>query len=222
MYGRSEAVVGEIAAALHLHDRLFVATKVWTEGERAGITQMNESFEKLRVARVDLMQVHNLVDVETHLRTLAEWKAAGKVRYIGVTHYTVDAHAALESCVRRGGIDFVQFNYSLAVRDAERRLLPLAAEHGVATLINRPFESGGMFARVRHTPLPSFARDLQCTTWSQIFLKYVVSHPAVTCAIPATSSVAHLEENMAAGEGPMPDAGLRAAIARVWDRAALA
>jgi aryl-alcohol dehydrogenase-like predicted oxidoreductase len=220
MYGRSETVVGDAAQSAALHDRLFMATKVWTRGQRAGAAQMEDSLARLRTPRIDLMQVHNLVDVDAHLATLAEWKAAGRIRYVGVTHYTVEAHAQLEPFLRRGDIDFVQFNYSLAVRDAERRLLPLAAEHGVATLINRPFESGVMVARARDLALPSWAQDLRCTTWPQVFLKYVISHPAVTCAIPATSSIDHLEQNMAAGEGPLPDDQLRAAMARDWDRLA--
>jgi len=164
------------------------------------------------------MQVHNLLDADAHLKTLAEWKAQGRVRYIGVTHYTVSSYPSLERYLTRGEVDFVQFNYSLATRAAEQRLLPLAAEHKVATLINRPFESGEMFPRVRGKPLPSWAREIGCTTWAQVFLKYVISHPAVTCAIPATSDVKHLEDNMAAGVGALPDAALRKRIAAEWER----
>lgn len=217
MYARAEQVVGDLAGELQFHDRLFIATKVWTSGQRAGIAQMERSFERLGVARIDLMQVHNLVDVETHLATLREWKDAGRIRYIGVTHYTVDSHKELERLLRRPEIDFVQCNYSLAVRDAERRLLPAAAEHGVATLINRPFESGGMFTTIARRPLPALAGALGCQTWAQLFLKYVLSHPAVTCVIPATASVGHLEQNMAAGEDPLPDAQARADLAREFD-----
>jgi diketogulonate reductase-like aldo/keto reductase len=217
MYGKSEAVVGDLASQLQIQDKLFVATKVWTPGRGAGVAQMNASLRKLRVARVDLMQVHNLIDVEAHLETLLEWKATGKVRYIGVTHYTVESHAKLEPFLRRGDIDFVQFNYSLAVRAAEERLLPLAASHGVATLINRPFENGSMFGNAARRPLPAFAADLQCQSWAQLFVKYVVSHPAVTCVIPATSNVQHLEENMSAAHEPLPTDALRAAIVRAWE-----
>jgi diketogulonate reductase-like aldo/keto reductase len=217
MYGRSETVVGDLREELQIRDRLFVATKVWTCGEREGVRQMEESFARLRVGRLDLMQVHNLVDAETHLRTLREWKAAGRVRYIGVTHWTVDAHRDLERFLGREEIDFVQFNYSLAVRDAERRLLPMAADHGVATLINRPFENGHIFSQTARTPLPDVAVALGCHTWAQVFLKYVISHPAVTCVIPGTADVMHLEENIVAGQAPIPDAGARAAIARAWD-----
>jgi diketogulonate reductase-like aldo/keto reductase len=219
MYGRAEAVVGDLATEYSLNEALFVATKVWTRGERRGIAQMEDSIRKLRVARLDLMQVHNLVDVDAHLKTLAEWKAQGKVRYVGVTHYTVESHASLEPFVRGGDIDFVQFNYSLAEPHAERRLLPLCADHGVATIINRPFANGEIFQRVRRTPLPHWARQIGCETWAQVFLKYVIAHPAVTCVIPATADVAHLEENMAAGVEPLPDTALCARIAETWARA---
>jgi diketogulonate reductase-like aldo/keto reductase len=217
MYGKSERVVGDLAAEQQVRDKLFVATKVWTRGRSTGVMQMEESFRKLRVDRIDLMQVHNLVDVESHLETLAEWKAQGRVRYVGVTHYTVESHAALEPFLRRGDIDFVQFNYSIEVRDAERRLLPMAAEHGVATLINRPFENGDVFRVSRHKPLPPVAEALNCRTWAQLCVKYIVSHPAVTCIIPATSNIAHLEENMLAAQEPLPDHSMRAAVARAWD-----
>ena len=220
-YGRSEAVIGDLSDALALRDQLFVATKVWTDGEREGIHQMEESFAKLRVARIDLMQVHNLVDVETHLHTLREWKAAGRVRYIGVTHWTVEAHRQLEAFLGRVEIDFVQFNYSLAVRDAEKRLLPLAADRGVATLINRPFENGRIFSRTERIPLPAVAIELGCETWAQVFLKFVISHPAVTCVIPATSDVDHLEQNIAAADEPLPDAEMRVALAQAWDSLAI-
>ena len=217
MYGKAETVVGDLASQLQIQPKLFVATKVWTPGRDAGVAQMDASLRKLRVARIDLMQVHNLVDVEAHLATLMEWKATGKLRYIGVTHYTVESHAKLEPFLRRGDIDFVQFNYSLAVRHAEERLLPLAASHGVATLINRPFENGDMFGDAAHKPLPSIASELQCQSWAQLFVKYVVSHPAVTCVIPATSNVQHLEENMSAARGPLPTAAMRAALVRAWE-----
>jgi diketogulonate reductase-like aldo/keto reductase len=216
MYGQAEAVVGRLAHDLHVQDRLFVATKVWTRGERAGMAQMEDSLAKLRVPQIDLMQVHNLVDVDTHLTTLRRWKEEGRIRYIGITHYTVDAHRDLEQLLRRSEIDFVQFNYSLAVRDAERRLLPMAAEHGVATLINRPFESGAVFQRAAQKPLPDIAKSLGCESWAQLFLKYVISHPAVTCVIPATANVQHVEQNMAAGSDPLPDGSIRAELARAW------
>lgn len=212
MYGRSEEVLGELAADLGVRDKLFVATKVWTSGRAAGISQMEDSERKLR-GRVDLMQVHNLLDADTHLATLREWKRAGRIRYLGITHYTSSAYDALMRVLARGGIDFLQVNYSLAEREAERRLLPYAAERGVKVLINRPFGGGSLFRDVRSKPLPSFAAELGCGSWAELFLKFVVSHPAVTCAIPATSKIEHLRQNMRAGTGPMPDETMRWRIA---------
>lgn len=212
MYGRSEEVLGDLAVETGVRKKLFVATKVWTSGRKAGIEQMQDSERKLR-GRVDLMQVHNLVDVDTHLATLREWKAAGRIRFIGITHYTASAYTDLARVLANGGIDFVQLNYSLAERDAERRILPYAAERGVAVLVNRPFGAGSLFRTVRNKPLPAFAAEIGCTSWAELFLKFVVSHPAVTCAIPATSKVEHLRQNMRAGRGEMPDRALRERIA---------
>jgi aryl-alcohol dehydrogenase-like predicted oxidoreductase len=212
MYGRSEDVLGQIAAKLGVRDKLFVATKVWTTGRAAGIRQMEESERKLR-GPVDLMQVHNLVDVDTHLKTLKEWKAKKRIRFIGITHYTSSAYADLAAVLRRGGIDVVQLNYSLAEREAERSLLPLALELGVAVLVNRPFGGGSLFRDTRGKALPAFAKEIGCTSWAELFLKFVVSHPAVTCAIPATSKPEHLRQNMRAATGPMPDAAMRKRIA---------
>jgi diketogulonate reductase-like aldo/keto reductase len=212
MYGRSESVVGELAAKLRLADSLFVATKVWTRGRRNGIDQMEESEEKLRT-KVDLMQVHNLLDAGEHLETLRVWKAQKRIRYIGITHYTASAYPELERYLRRGGIDFVQVNYSLAEREAEKRILPLAQEKGIAVLVNRPFGAGSLFRTTRGKPLPALARELGAQSWAELFLKFVVSHPAVTCAIPATSKPEHLRENMRAGHGIVPDAAMRVKIA---------
>jgi aryl-alcohol dehydrogenase-like predicted oxidoreductase len=210
MYGRAEEVVGEVAEKLGVLPRLFLATKVWTTGRAQGIKQMEESFRKLKTSKIDLMQVHNLVDWRTQLATVKEWKAAGRIRYAGITHYRVDAHDELEAVLKAEPLDFVQLNYSIATRDAERRLLPLAAERGVAVLVNRPFEDGELFARVRGRALPAWASEIGCDSWAQIFLKYVLSHPAVTCAIPATAKASHMRDNLAAGSGPLPDAALRA------------
>ena len=210
MYGRSESILGDVAVETGVRDKLFVATKVWTSGKREGIAQMQDSERKLR-GKVDLMQVHNLLDADTHLATLREWKRAGRVRYIGVTHYTSPAYRELERYL--DGVDFLQINYSLAEREAERHILPLAAERGIAVLINRPFGGGSLFREARNKPLPAFAKDLGCTSWAELFLKFVLSHPAVTCAIPATSKVEHLRQNMNAGRGPMPDAKMRQRIA---------
>ena len=212
MYGRSEDVVGDLAVQLGVRGKLFVATKVWTSGRASGIAQMEASERKLR-GRVDLMQIHNLQDADTHLETLRRWKAEGRIRYIGITHYTAGAHDALAAYIRRGGIDFVQVNYSLAEREAERRLLPLAKERGVAVLVNRPFGAGSLFRATRGKSLPAFANELGATSWAELFLKFVISHPAVTCAIPATSKTEHLRQNMNAGRGPLPDEAMRKKIA---------
>jgi aryl-alcohol dehydrogenase-like predicted oxidoreductase len=216
MYGKSETVAGDLSSELGVHKQLFMATKVWTTGHDAGIRQMEESFKRLRTERMDLMQVHNLVDYRTHLATLKIWKEQGKVRYVGVTHYTASAYDQLSRVLASEDLDFVQLNYSLAERDAEQRLLPLAAERRVGVLVNRPFAEGGLFRRVRGKPLPPWAAEIGCSSWAQLFLKFVISHPAVTCAIPATSKVAHLVDNMAAASEPMPDAGARERIARYF------
>jgi diketogulonate reductase-like aldo/keto reductase len=213
MYGAAESVVGDLGAEAGVDERLFLATKVWTSGREAGIAQMEQSFRRLRARRMDLMQIHNLLDWRTHLATLREWKAAGRVRYVGVTHYTAGAHDELERVLRSEPLDFVQVNYSLGERDAERRLLPAARERGVAVLVNRPFSEGGLFRRVRATALPPWAADIGCESWAQIFLKWILAHPAVTCVIPATSRVQHLEDNMKAGTGPLPDETMRTRIA---------
>jgi len=215
MYGRAESVVGDLAAELGLRDQLFVATKVWTTGREAGIAQMDESVRRLRAGRLDLMQVHNLVDWRTHLRTLAEWKRAGRVRYAGVTHYTAGAYGELEQVMKSEPLDFVQLNYSLLEREAERRLLPVAADRGIAVLVNRPFAEGGLFRRVRSQKLPPWAAEIGCRSWAALFLKWIVAHPAVTCVIPATSRPEHLEDNMQAATGPLPDAAVRDRIAAV-------
>ena len=214
MYGAAESVVGDLAADLGAGDALFLATKVWTSGRDAGVAQMQESLRRLRRARLELMQIHNLLDWRTHLRTLREWKAAGRLRYVGVTHYTAGAYDELERVLRQEPLDFVQVNYSLGEREAERTILPLARDRGIAVLVNRPFAEGGLFRRVREQPLPSWAGDIECASWAQVFLKWIVAHPAVTCAIPATTRPEHLLENMAAGRGVLPDAAMRERIAK--------
>lgn len=213
MYGRSEDVVGDICEKLGLRPRLFIATKVWTHGRAAGIRQMEESMRKLHASPIDLMQVHNLVDATTHLATLRDWKRAGRVRHIGVTHYTAGGHEAMARVIESEAIDFVQINYSVGEREAERRLLPLAQERGVAVIANRPFAGGELFRRVRGSPLPGWAAEIDCDSWAQLLLKFVVGHPGVTCAIPATSNPAHLRDNMRAGHGRLPDAKMRERIA---------
>ena len=209
MYGSSESVTGELAAALGVGAKLFVATKVWTSGRQAGIRQMEESMRKLRVERLDLMQVHNLVDASTHLATLREWKTAGRVRYLGVTHYHAGAHADLEKIIRPGDVDFVQVNYSLAEPEAGRRLLAAAADSRTAVIVNRPFAEGAMFRRARGGPLPAWAREIGCESWAQFFLKWILGHPAVTCAIPGTRNPKHVADNLGAASGPLPDEAMR-------------
>lgn len=209
MYGAAETVVGDLAAELAVGERLFYATKVWTSGREAGIEQMQDSLRRLRVKRIDLMQIHNLVDWRTHIKTLAEWKAEGRIRYLGITHYQVNAFDDLERIMRQERLDFVQLPYSIKNRVAEKRLLPLAADRGIAVLVNEPFEKGALFRKVRAQPLPAWAAAFDCTSWAQFFLKFIVSHPAVTCPIPATSKPAHLVDNMQAGLGRVPDAEIR-------------
>lgn len=213
MYGSSESVTGELAAALGAHDRLFIATKVWTSGRNAGIRQMEESMAKLRAPRLDLMQVHNLVDAKTHLATLREWKKAGRVRYLGVTHYTASAYGDLEQYVARGDLDFVQLNYSLGERAAETRLLQVVTETRTAVIVNRPFMEGALFRRVRGRPLPVWAAEIDCVSWAQFFLKWIVAHPAVTCAIPGTRNPKHVADNLGAARGRLPDRALRQRMA---------
>lgn len=212
MYGKSEEVVGDLAAKLGVRDKLFIATKVWTSGKGQGIVQMQDSTRKLQAGHVDLMQVHNLLDVDTHLATLREWKRAGKVRYVGITHYTASSHDAVARIVQSQPLDFVQINYSVLERDADRRLLALCRDKGVAVLANRPLAGGETLRRLGAKPLPGWAREIGCESWAQILLKWVVAHPAITCAIPGTSKVKHLRDNMAAAFGPLPDAKLRARI----------
>jgi diketogulonate reductase-like aldo/keto reductase len=209
MYGSSESVAGDLVEELGVRERLFIATKVWTSGRAEGERQMEDSFRKLRVSRMDLMQIHNLLDVAAHTKTLQGWKQKGRVRYIGITHYTASAHAEVERWLRTGAYDFVQINYSLAEPQAEERLLPLAAEKSIAVLINRPFAEGALFRRVRGKPLPAWAQELGVQSWGQYFLKWIVSHPAVSCAIPGTAKPEHMRDNLGAARGPLPDAAMR-------------
>lgn len=216
MYGRAEAVVGAVLGPAGGRERAFLATKVWTRGRAEGIAQMERSFELFGTRVIDLMQIHNLVDWRVHLPTLRAWQAEGRFRYIGVTHYTSEAHAELEGVLREERFDFVQVNYSLEDRAAEARLLPLAQELGVAVLVNVPFGAGRLLRAVAGRPLPDWAEEAGCRTWSQLLLKFVVSHPAVTCVIPGTGSPAHMQENSAAGEPPLLDAGQRARLTAWW------
>ena len=209
MYGRSEAVVGEIAAKRGITGKLFLATKVWTLRRAAGIEQMETSERLLGTKRLDLLQVHNLLDVDTHLATLRAWKEKGRVRYIGVTHYNESAYPEVERVLLREKLDFLQVNYSLSERGAEKRILPLARDKGVAVLVNRPFGGGEALRRVLSRPLPPWAAEFDCTSWAQFFLKWILAHPAVTCAIPATNKRAHLDDDLDAALGRLPGEALR-------------
>ena len=209
MYGHAEANTGILSSALNVRKSLFLATKVWTSGRDAGIRQMEDSFRLMQTGTIDLMQVHNLLDLKVHLPVLREWKKTGRIRYLGITHYHAGAHAEVEKLVKSGDFDFVQINYSMDEPEAEARLLPACADSGTATLINRPFSQAGLFGRVRGKPLPPWCADMDCSSWAQFFLKWIISNPAVTCAIPGTGRITHIEDNMAACTGRLPDAALR-------------
>jgi diketogulonate reductase-like aldo/keto reductase len=220
MYGRAEGVTGDLVREIRARDKTFLATKVWTTGRAQGIAQMRRSAELLRAEVIDLMQIHNLVDWQTHLATLRRMKEEGRIRYIGITHYTPSAFDALARVIdAEADIDFVQLCYSIATPEAEERLLPLAEARGVAVLVNRPFEEGALLRRLRQRPLPGLATELGCRTWAQFLLKYVLGHPAVTCLIPATAKPEHMADNLAAGIGPFPDPALRHRMRAAWEAA---
>jgi diketogulonate reductase-like aldo/keto reductase len=204
MYGKAEGVVGDLLAAAGTRDKAFLATKVWTSGREAGIAQMNESFRLLRTNRIDLMQIHNLLDWQTHLPTLRAWKKEGRIRLLGVTHYTESAHGALEATLKTGGFDFVQVDYSLDDREAVYRVLPAAAEVKAAVLTALPFGRARLFRAVRGKEVPDWARSF-ADTWAQFFLKYLLSDPRVTAVIPGTADPAHMTDNLGAMRGPLPD-----------------
>jgi diketogulonate reductase-like aldo/keto reductase len=213
MYGRAESVTGDVLASLGTLPRPFLATKVWTTGKAAGEAQMRESMRRMRTDRMDLMQVHNLLDWETHLPVLQEWKAKGRIRFVGVTHYATSSFPLLERLLATEKVDFLQLPLSISSREAEKRLLPAAADAGAAVLVMRPFEEGALFSAVKGRPLPPWAAEIGAASWAQVFLKYVLSHPAVTCAIPATRRPDHMRDNLAAGIGPFPDAKTRRRMA---------
>lgn len=218
MYGRAEATTGELLAASGQRAKAFVATKVWTRGRAEGVRQMMQSMRLLRSERIDLMQIHNLVDWRLHLATLREWQAAGRVRYIGITHYTASAYPEVEAVLRAEKLDFLQINLALDDRQAEQRLLPLAAERGVAVIVNMPFGGGGLLRRLLPRPLPGWAAEIGCTSWAQVLLKFVLGQPAVTYAIPGTGRAAHMADNARAGHGPLPGPAFwRDKVAQILD-----
>ena len=217
MYRSAESVAGDLVAELALRERLFIATKVWTRGREDGIAQMDTSFRRLRVRQMDLMQVHNLLDVDVHTKTLNDMKAKGRVRYTGITHYTSSAYAEVERQLKKEKYDFLQINYSLAERESEKKLLNICREKGIAVIANRPFAEGAMFRRVRGKPLPPWAGEIGVASWAQYFLKWIVGHPAVTCVIPGTGKPEHIADNVAAGFGALPDEAMRRRMAEYYD-----
>jgi diketogulonate reductase-like aldo/keto reductase len=210
MYGTAERVVGDLLSESQDRSRAFLATKVWTSGQQAGIEQINRSFALLRDRRIDLIQVHNLLDWKVQLSTLRDLKRAGRIRYVGITHYSASAYAEVEAVLRSEALDFLQINYAMNDTAAERRILPLAADRGVAVIANQPFGGGGLLSDLLRRPLPSWAQEIGCQSWAQVLLKFVLSNPAVTCVIPGTGRPEHMEDNIGAGFGRMPDAALRA------------
>jgi diketogulonate reductase-like aldo/keto reductase len=216
MYRRSEEIVGDIIRADGKRDDLFLATKVWIDGKSAGESQMRRSLELMNAGVIDLMQVHNLRDVDVHMATIREWQEDGRIRYNGITHYTASAHRSMESAMQEYKPQFIQINYSMGERQAEQRVLPLAQDLGIAVLINRPFMEGELFSAVRNRELPDWASDF-AQSWGQFFLKFIISHPAVTCVIPGTSQPHHMVDNLGAGFGTLPNAATRQKMTDFWD-----
>jgi diketogulonate reductase-like aldo/keto reductase len=216
MYGTAESVIGDLAYKQGLTKSLFIATKVWTRSQTEGIAQMERSLQRFRTRTIDLIQVHNLADVDREMTSLREWKGKGKIRYTGITHSEDGGHGEVERIMRLQKPDFVQINYSLMDRAAASRILPLAQELGMGVIINRPFGGGGIFQVIARKPLPDWAAEFDCHSWAQFLLKWIVSHPAVTCVIPATNSPQHLEDNLGAGVGRLPDAKTRARMASLF------
>lgn len=218
MYGYAQKLLGAVLPEVVGAERLFAATKVWTPGQSMGLRQMQESMKLWGVAVMDLMQIHNMLDWEAHLPTLQKWQTEGRIRHTGITTSHGRRHQELMAMLKQHPVDFVQFTYNIHDREAEQTLLPLAADLGIAVIINRPFQTGGLFTRVRGKALPDWANDLGCQTWAQFFLKFIIAHPAVTCAIPATSQVSHMQDNMLAMQGPMPDQAARQEMADYFAR----
>ncbi|MBP5970338.1 aldo/keto reductase [Pseudomonas iridis] len=202
MYGRAEETTGELLSIHEPRSPAFLATKVWTRGRKEGIAQMEQSFSLLRTERIDLMQIHNLLDWQTHLPTLREWKEQGRIRYIGITHYTSSAYDEVDAVLKAEQLDFLQINYALDDRGVEKRILPLCRERGVAVICNRPFGGGELLARLKGKPLPAWVSDVQVSSWPQLALKFLLAHPAVTCVIPGTGNPRYMADNVKAGFGP--------------------
>ena len=222
MYGSSEEVIGQLLAKMNsskmkAEKNLFAATKVWIKGRQEGLEQMEKSRQQWGVKNFDLMQIHNLVDWQTHLETLQQMKADGKIRYIGITTSHGRYHEQLKDILKKHDFDFLQLSYNIANRDAESPLLPIAEEKGIAVIVNRPYQRGDLFRKVKDRPLPSWAQEFDCSSWGQYFLKYVVSHPAVTCVIPATTKVKHMKDNMQAGRGRLPTAEQRLKMLKYFE-----
>jgi len=216
MYGSSESVLGDLLAEVRIRDKVFLATKVWTQGEAAGVSQMTDSLRKLRVDRLDLIQIHNLVDWRTHLKTLRAWKERGTTRLVGITHYQASAASEVLAILRAEPVDVLQFNLSLDEPDAAERVLGICAERGVAFIANRPFGGGGSLVRARGRPLPGWAPEYDIHSWAQFLLKWVLAHPEVTCAIPGTGNPQHLADNLGAARGRLPDQAGRVRMQRFW------
>jgi diketogulonate reductase-like aldo/keto reductase len=209
MYGMAEEITGIISRELNHKDPLFLATKVWTDGNNEGVTQINSSFEKMNASMIDLIQIHNLRDWKTHIKTLRALKEKGRINYIGITHYKASAFEAMEDIIRKEPIDFAQFNYSLGEREAEKRLLPLCQDKGIATIINRPYMRGKLFKEVKDKKLPNWAKEYNINSWAQYFLKFILANPAVTNIIPATSKPKNMIDNSKGGYTPIPSISLQ-------------
>lgn len=218
MYGQSEKVVGELTNSLGINARMFFTTKVWTTGQSSGEQQIKKSFEFLRRTTIDLFQIHNLIDWQTHLKFLRKLKEEGKIKYIGITHYVDSMHETMGEIMVKEKLDFIQVNFNIGNRNAEKKLLPLARDNGTSVIINRPFQEGALFSAVQSRKLPTFAKDYGCENWPQFFLKYIISNPSVTCAIPATSNPLHMIENMGAGYGQLPTAAEREKMVSHWEK----
>lgn len=218
MYGSAESVIGDLTGGSAYGNEFFFATKVWTTGRNDGISQMQKSMFRMKRVKIDLIQIHNLLDWKTHVKTLRDWKSQGLINYWGITHYLDSTHSSLERVIENERPDFVQFNYSIASRNAENSLLNTAHKHDCAVIINQPFDSGTLFRKVKGKQLPDWTRDIGINSWAQFFLKYIISHPIVSCVIPGTSNPSHMLDNMMAGYGIIPDQTTRLKMVQVFNK----